>query len=361
MAFLRAFLVGGLAVFALTAPGRAGAQSPLSEVVEDWLASPHADRMAPAFTHWNADGAVAPECANCHSSAGLIDFIGGDGSIAGMVDHPVATGLAVDCTACHNRAAEALSDVAFPSGVVASGLGRSAPCMICHQGRQSGPTLGALLEGLDPDAVAADLGFANIHYRAAAASLLGAEVHGGYEYPGESYAGRFAHVPGFADCTGCHDPHRLTVATDGCTACHGAVEVRAIRMSPRDADGDGDGDVKEGVAGEIATLHDALGHAIATYAAEIAGAPIAYAPDAYPYFFADTNGDGQAGAAEMVYSNRYQSWTPRLLKAAYNYQFVAKEPGIHAHNPRYAQEILIDSLDDLAKAVPRIAGRYARP
>ena len=359
MSLVRAFLVVGLAVCALTAPGSSGAQSLLSEVVEDWLASPHADRSASAFTHWNEDGAVAPECANCHSSAGFIDFVGGDGSIVGMVDHPVATGLAIDCTGCHNRAAEALSDVTFPSGVVVGGLGTSAPCMVCHQGRHSGPTLAALLEGLDPDVVAADLGFANIHYRAAAASLLGAEVHGAYEYPGQSYAGRFAHVPDFADCTGCHDPHRLTVATDGCAACHGPAEVTAIRMSPLDADGDGD--TKEGVAAEIATLHDALGHAIATYAAEVAGTAIVYAPDAYPYFFADTDGDGQAAAAEMAYPNRYQSWTPRLLKAAYNYQFVAKEPGIHAHNPRYAQQILIDSLDDLAKAVPAIAGSYARP
>ncbi len=63
----------------------------------------------------------------------------------------------------------------------------------------------------------------------------------------------------------------------------------------------------------------------------------------------------------MAYPNRYQSWTPRLLKAAYNYQFGAKEPGIHAHNPRYARQILIDSLDDLGTAVPSVAGGYARP
>lgn len=365
MSFVKAVLAVGIVVCALMAPANVRAQSAqsaqlsLSEVVEDWLASPHADRTAPAFTHWNEDGAVAPECANCHSSAGLMDFLGADGSIAGMVDHPVATGLAIDCTGCHTRAAETLSDVTFPSGVIVGGLGRSAPCMVCHQGRQSGPTLDTLLEGRDADVVVPDLGFANIHYRAAAASLLGAEAHGGYEYPGQSYAGRFAHVPDFADCTSCHDPHRLTVATEGCAACHGPAEVRAIRMSPLDADGDGD--TSEGVADEIATLHDALGRAIAAYAAEVAGAPIVYAPDAYPYFFTDTDGDGLIGVTEMAYPNRYQTWTPRLLRAAYNYQFVAKEPGIHAHNPRYAQQLLIDSLGDLAAAVPSVAGSYARP
>ncbi len=361
MPFVR--LLVATAIFIATLGSATGgfAQSApsLADIVEDWLASPHADRASPAFTHWNEEGVVAPECANCHSSAGLIDFLGEDGSAAGIVDHPISTGLAVDCTACHSRSASMLADVTFPSGAVLSGFGPSATCMVCHQGRQSGPTLEKLLEGMDEDAVAPDLGFANIHYRAAAASLLGAEAHGGYEYPGQTYVGRFAHVPDFSDCTSCHDPHRLTVATEGCVACHGSVAVTAIRMSPLDADGDGD--TKEGVAGEIATLHDLLGRAIAAYAAEVAGTPVVYGPDTYPYFFIDTDGDGQAGAAEMAFPNRYQSWTPRLLKAAYNYQFIAKEPGIHAHNPRYAQQLLIDSLNDLANAVPAISGSFARP
>ena len=61
-----------------------------------------------------------------------------------------------------------------------------------------------------------------------------------------------------------------------------------------------------------------------------------YASAAYPYFFVDKDGDGAVSEGEAAYPNRYQSWTPRLVKAAYNYQLVAKEPAIFAHNPHYA-------------------------
>ena len=46
----------------------------------------------------------------------------------------------------------------------------------------------------------------------------------------------------------------------------------------------------------------------------------------------------------------YGSWTPRLLKAVYNWKVVTADPGIHAHNPYYALELLYDSIADLASA-----------
>ena len=46
--------------------------------------------------------------------------------------------------------------------------------------------------------------------------------------------------------------------------------------------------------------------------------------------------------------NKYAAWTPRLLKAAYNYQFVATDPGAYAHNAPYVLQRLHDSLADLA-------------
>jgi len=49
-----------------------------------------------------------------------------------------------------------------------------------------------------------------------------------------------------------------------------------------------------------------------------------------------------------VFPNRYQSWTPRLLKAAYNYQFVAKDSGAFAHNPHYVIQLMIDSIESLS-------------
>ncbi len=331
----------------------------LSGAVEAWLNSPHARRGSESFTHWDEDGEIPPQCATCHSSIGMRDFLGGDGSTPGQVDHPAALGALIDCTTCHSEAAGALKQVTFPSGVAIGGFGPSATCMVCHQGRTSGDGVNATTAGLDDDAVAPELGFVNVHYRAAAASLLGTEVRGGFEYPGKTYAGRFAHVPNFNTCTSCHEPHALEVRAEPCAECHKTANLTAIRTRPADADGDGN--TGEGVAFEITGLHDALGHAIMAYAAEVAGKPVVYAPDAYPYFFVDLNGNGSVDADEAAYPNRYQSWTPRLLRAAYNYQFVAKDPGIYAHNPSYAIQLMIDSLDDLGKATGLDTGAWIRP
>ena len=47
------------------------------------------------------------------------------------------------------------------------------------------------------------------------------------------------------------------------------------------------------------------------------------------------------------------SWTPRLLKAAYNWKFVGADAAIHVHNPHYALELLYDSAEDLSAALQR--------
>lgn len=92
-----------------------------------------------------------------------------------------------------------------------------------------------------------------------------------------------------------------------------------------------------------------------------AARPIVYADDAYPYFFNDLNADGAVTEGEAIYPNRYQSWTPRLLRAAYNYQFISKDHGAFAHNPHYALQLLFDSITDLAKAAPVDVTGLVRP
>jgi len=59
--------------------------------------------------------------------------------------------------------------------------------------------------------------------------------------------------------------------------------------------------------------------------------------------------------------NRYNAWTPRLLRAAYNYQFATKDPGGYAHNGKYILQILYDSLEDLSRAVPISMKGMIRP
>jgi hypothetical protein len=122
--------------------------------------------------------------------------------------------------------------------------------------------------------------------------------------------------------------------------------LHAIRLEDT-PDYDGDGDTSEGIAGEIETMDEALYAALQVYASEVAGTGILYSPAAYPYFFKDTNGNGAADPDEINGGNGYNTWTPRLLQAAYNHQYVAKDPGAFAHNARYILQVLYDSLESL--------------
>ena len=336
------------------------AHAPIVAITEAWLASPHADSSSEAFTHWDEDGEIPGSCAVCHSSHGIIDYINGPMSTPGVIDHPVALGSRVDCVACHSAASASLTAVPFPSGVLVDGFGASAICTVCHQGRASTQTVDAATTGIEDDTVLGDLRFINVHYAPAASVIMGSVTQGGFEYPGKVYKGQFMHVPDLNTCTQCHDPHTLEVQLDDCTTCHqGAERLADIRMSRPDFDGDGD--TAEGISDPIQTLHTRLGAAIMTYAAEVLDKPVAYNVSAYPYFFNDTDADGAASDTEAVYPNRYQNWTPRMLRAAYNYQLVAKEPAIYTHNPHYALQLLYDSLESLAEQVELDLTGLSRP
>jgi hypothetical protein len=331
----------------------AGPEAPFAA---KWEASAHAAKDTEPFTHWNeATPAEVPvDCAKCHSGTGFVDFIGGDGSPAGAVDKAAPIQDVITCTTCHNDAAENLASVTFPSGTEVTGLGSEARCMTCHQGRSAGTTVDAAVQkvGLtDEDAASDQLGFTNIHYFAAAATLYGTQAKGGYEYPGQAYDVKFAHVAGVDTCGDCHDTHSLEVKVDLCATCHTGVataeDLKSIRMAGSGEDYDGDGDVSEPIAAEIDGVREKLLSGIQAYASEVNGKAIAYKADGYPYFFIDGNADGQVGDDEATSDNKYNAWTPRLLKAAYNYQLSVKDPGAFAHNGKYVIELLYDSLASL--------------
>ncbi len=334
-------------------------QSP-EQIVSEWMSSAHADSSAEAFRHWDDEAEIPGNCAVCHSTPGFVAYLATDLTTPPVIAQSVPVGTVIDCTSCHDPGLADLTAAVFPSGASFGFDDGSTVCTVCHQGRTAGSDVSQAAEGLDPDTVSPELGFINIHYAAAATTLLGSEVGGGFEYPDLGYAGRFAHVPEFDTCLGCHAPHSTEVVLDDCTTCHaGAASFDAIRIRPEDVDGDGD--TAEGIVETIAGLQDRLGQAITRYADEIAAAPILYVADAYPYFFNDSNADGSADPEEASYPNRYQSWTPRLLRAAYNYQAVSKDPGGFAHNPDYLLQLLIDSLADLSQAVEVDLAGLARP
>ena len=328
--------------------------------VNEWLSSAHADFTAEAFTHWNEEdpAEVPTSCAKCHSSTGYQDYLGADGTEANVVDNPGAIQTGVTCVACHNSATQNKSSVIMPSGLELTNLGAEARCIECHQGRQSTVGVNAAIEKAavaDLDTVSADLGFQNIHYYAAAASKYGTLAKGGYEYDGKSYDANFAHVEGYQSCIDCHSSHTLELKVSNCAECHedvAAVEdLRDVRMAGSEVDYDGDGDIEEGIYYELAGLQESLYTTIQAYASEVADSPVVYDAASHPYFFIDGNGDGITDEDEVNGDNRFASWTPRLVKAAYNYQTSIKDPGAYAHGGKYIIELLYDSIEDLNSAL----------
>ncbi len=320
-----------------------------------WATSAHADNEAEAFNHWNEDGAVEADCAKCHSTPGYRDYIGADGSTPNVVEGPAPLGTTVECEACHADPERGIvhnhTSVIFPSGVEVKDLGPEALCMECHQGRESTVSVDNSIasSGVSgDDTPSSKLGFINVHYYASAATQFGTVVKGGYQYAGKSYDARFAHIPGYNACQVCHNPHSLEVELSACNTCHtGIKDPKDIRYLGSLEDYDGDGNMTEGVYYEIETLKEILHETLLAYAKDVLAKPIAYDELVYPYFFNDQDGNGIADTNEAVYANSYKSFSPRLLRAAYNFQVAMKDPNSFAHGGKYVIELLYDSIEDL--------------
>ena len=319
------------------------AEAVVPDIEAAWAGSGHADSEAEAFRHWDEDdpAVVSTRCGKCHSSGGYEEFVT-TGEVT--TEFPALENMGVQCVACHNDATAVKDSVVMPSGIVLTGLGDESRCMECHQGRESMVSVdnriaeAAGIENAadaDPDMAYEGLGFANIHYYAAAATKYGTLAKGGYEYAGMTYDGNFAHVEEFDTCIECHSPHTLEVQVEECGVCHGEGEPQDFRMYGSAVDFDGDGDLEEGIANEIIGLQDVL-------YAELQNNDMVYDAHTYPYFF-DEAGEG------------FAAWTPRLLKAAYNYQVSQKDPGGFAHGGKYIIQLLYDSIADLGGDVTALS------
>jgi hypothetical protein len=322
------------------------------------------------FRDWDSTGVVPAGCAKCHSATGLPQYIHNAGTevvtksgvqITGVVGQPVANGFM--CSTCHDEAnwpnRYAVVNVPFPSGVSLTfstekdADGNLKPvdsnlCIECHQGRESTVTVNNYL-GVKPlDTVDAKISFKNIHYFAAGATIFGDAAKGAYQYDNQKYVGQNTVHP-LNKCTDCHEVHQLTVKVDACKGCHtnvaGAEDLQKIRATTDTTDWNGNGDVTEGIYAEIDSFRKAL-YAAVQANAEKNGTPIVYDAASYPYFFVDANKDGKADTNDKG-PIAYNAWTPRLLKAAYNYQYSIKDPGAFAHNPQYVLQFLYDSTKDL--------------
>ena len=324
------------------------------------------------FRDWDFDADGNPlytvpfACVKCHTAQGLPTYLkdggttvvtsSGTTTTTGLASMPSSNGYM--CTTCHNEESfpdrYAVKSVVFPSGATVSLGGKDADgnfivddsnlCISCHHGRESTTSVNNALKGKEVDTVDAKIRFKNIHYFAAGATLFGNDVKGAYQYEGKEYVGQNMHADEkgkLNKCKDCHDVHALEPKVEMCETCHDTTDPTTIREN--DVDYDGDGNVTEGVKGEVDTLAETLYAEIQKYA-EAHGGAITYNPGAYPYFF---------GADKKAYA----AWTPRLLRAAFNYQYSQKDPGVYIHNNKYIIEILIDSIEDFGGNV----SAYTRP
>lgn len=317
-----------------------------NQAIADWFRSAHADAAAEAFRHWDEEEEIRPVCAVCHSGAGFRSFHGLDGSAPGIPEQPVDTGGVVDCETCHNAGLAQVEEIAFPSGLMHPVEGVEAACMTCHQGRTAGVTVEEAIGSLSMDEPNQELRFVNPHYATAAATWLGGYGGAGYHYDERDYSGRFFHARPVATCVSCHQPHTLEVATETCLTCHENGTPGEIRISRQSYDGSGN--TTKGIRSDIEANAQALMAYLDQYAEEIAGTPLVYDGHSYPYFFADANGDDVPDTSEGS-GVAYTSWTPRMLRAAYNWKLVTADPGAFVHNPHYALELLYDSIEDLTQ------------
>lgn len=327
----------------------------------------HFDGSAEAWRHWDEDGEVSGSCARCHSAEGLPYFLENGENVAAEISN------ALLCTTCHSSppSVRTVTSVSFPSGISKNMGDSSNLCLNCHQGRES------KLSVDEATASAGPYSFINVHYYPSAAVLYGTDVQGGYEFEGKIYTGQrlwASHNGRFDTCVECHmgtnSPRKeLGQSTYGdhnvhkpnpedCVYCHGQdvsqpnpgsnpanFTFSGIRPGST-PDYDGDGNTNESVKNEITGLEEALYTQIQEYAADVLGAPIIYA-SSYPYFFNDSNGNGEVDPGEAIYPNGYRSFDATLLKAAYNYQVSKKEPHGFIHNSRYIAQLLVDSIEAL--------------
>ncbi|MGB8223375.1 MAG: chitobiase/beta-hexosaminidase C-terminal domain-containing protein, partial [Polyangiales bacterium] len=329
---------------------------------QQWQISAHAAAGTDPFRHWDGnyeDDGYTPAgidagCTRCHSTPGFVNLAMGDPAAGTM---PTTT---VDCWGCHNNfnlfdnaetrwddlvTNPALQDVVFPSGATASFDNASNMCMECHQGRESGVSV----ENATPNTTVQtptdydSYSFLNIHYYAAAATLFGSDVNGGYEYSGNTYRGQNTFVGlhtqdgrTLVDCIGCHmnasdtqkQRHTFLPRVQDCNLCHSGAAFRDLSGSPGDN------------YREIEALKDDLYTAIKGYA--LTGlpqaSPVFYAAEFYPYWF-----KGIEGVDPPISANGYKDFDFNMLTAAYNYQVALKDPAGYIHNGTYVEQILWDS------------------
>jgi hypothetical protein len=165
------------------------------------------------------------------------------------------------------------------------------------------------------------------------------------EYKRYDYTGKLHNLqkPNPEDCVYCHGQD---ISQPHPGADPAKFKFNGIRPAPT-PDYNGNGNKTESIQSEIITLEETLYIQIQTYASSVIGIPIIYDSHSYPYFFVDTNGNGEVDPGEAIYPNAYGHFDAKLLRAAYNFQVSKKDPNGFIHNSKYIAQLLVDSIEHI--------------
>lgn len=324
----------------------------------DRVAAAVTDAVAPGWVHYNWDQTTGSgnraSCQRCHTATGIANYLTDPASydpanndFSHLSGWTAATGSPQNemlfCWGCHSDNKGSLrnpgaitadytgQDVTYPD------LADSNVCMACHTGRESGGTIAA--RAADPATDWSNLSFVNSHYLTAGGTVFSAS---GYHYAGRVYAtpanlhggiGTAGSIGTAVDdngpCVKCHmgsagagQSHSFAVVTKDasdlitainpsfCTACHtGALALTAPDLN---------------------TLRSGFEAAIAALEAQLAAKGFVFQAN-FPYFPTKNWGDSTTG--------------PNNMGAAFNFNLLAHDPGAYAHNVRYAERLIWDSID----------------
>ena len=280
-----------------------------------WAASGHAQASASA---WSVDDfKTRSGCVQCHTTTGFIAYSSAKASAAWGVAADKTKEL-LTCIGCHSDITTGALRAVAPVRPFADdpqvnrNVGKSNICMGCHSGTNNGASITAQLAA---SADFSDLAFIAPHYLTAAGTVY---AKSGYHFAGQSYSadskhGEIGALDAAGPCVSCHKNESSGHSFKGevtplCAGCHGTL-LDAARL---DAD------------------RAAFADVLLVLRAQLAAKGFAYTAGS---FEARNWGAGQAGADSMG--------------AAFNYALLATEPGAYAHNPEYARELALDSIDYL--------------
>lgn len=337
----------------------------------------HMNPLAPAMQGHNTG-----TCARCHNSGGFRDFMGADGTARNEINYGPGALPSTDvttfpapgplvCNSCHNSATDPATGTAakthkFASGNVLTMDAATAICAQCHDGGRPGYEIAQLNSVLAANSTVGEDGqlttsnaTVRAHYFVAASTLFGAEAAAYVQYPGKVYTARNQHGVIAGSCVACHDPHTTSVVpvtASSCGRCHfneatglpvanftELEESRQFGFEGVDVDGDG---TVESLKNELLGLGDVVYGRIQKYGEKIAGTPICVGNNR-AYILSDPA--VACGTAPNAVA--YNKFTPRLLKAVFNYLMWQNDTGAWAHNPRYAVEVAYDTAMDLNGAL----------